>query len=596
MHRATVPLVEFYQNMLPAAAAAGYKIVLTALAREADTTVFYEDVKRDWSSLHDVTGPDILFVFAGTNAATILRDPNPPNGAGIRDSQDPVCYMSNDIAFAAGAKTLYLQSHHQVAFSTVQFDEHPHHSPLVDGTLARDHTLEIRALRCYFGVTEAELPSFVLTLLDVPEYTRVVLPLDALKNRTIYAFLKMLVGACEGFFRQIDSHRANRRTLSRVLAEERKVLEKERQTLSREERPLRELQGLRFSVEKASQDLSASNAKEAVVEILTACAKSGRSNDERAKCFQCLQVVRKEHPRQTGIIPDIQSLIDRSFLPSALNSSGSIDHERRVLNISSLETRRSQLLAHQDQNLKSEDETWSKLHASVKECTQRSTESIDSPLVSTSNPLGSAGNRQRGNHMTKILFLAANPAGTGQLALTEEVQKIKQHLRSSDHGRQFQVEQEWAVKLSELNAAFLRHQPDIVHFSGHGSSAGELVLETESGTPTTVNPKALTNLFKILKRNIRCVVLNACFSASQAEAIAQHIDCVVGMTTAVGDKGAIEFAWAFYEALGFNASVHDAFELGRNQVDFSRLPDKDVPKLISRSGVKPEEIYFLDPR
>lgn len=203
---------------------------------------------------------------------------------------------------------------------------------------------------------------------------------------------------------------------------------------------------------------------------------------------------------------------------------------------------------------------------------------------------------QGGKHVTKILFLGANPTGTTQLALTQEVQAIKNHLRSSQHANQFQVEQEWAVKLSDLNASLLRHRPDIVHFSGHGSNAGELVLESESGAPATVNPAALANLFKILKRNIRCVVLNACFSAPQAEAIAQHIDCVVGMTTAVGDKGAIEFAWAFYEAIGFNASVQDAFDLGRNQVDLNRLPDKDVPKLISRDGVKPQEVYLLNPQ
>lgn len=195
--------------------------------------------------------------------------------------------------------------------------------------------------------------------------------------------------------------------------------------------------------------------------------------------------------------------------------------------------------------------------------------------------------------MIKILFLGANPTGTTQLALTQEVQAIKQHLRGADHGRQFQVEQEWAVKISDLNAALLRHRPDIVHFSGHGSPAGELILETESGTNAPVKPDALSNLFRILKRNIRCIVLNACFSAPQAGALAQHIDCVVGMTKAVGDKGAIAFAWAFYEALGFNSSVQEAFDLGCNQVDLGRLPDKDTPRLIPRTGIKPEEMYLL---
>ena len=51
------------------------------------------------------------------------------------------------------------------------------------------------------------------------------------------------------------------------------------------------------------------------------------------------------------------------------------------------------------------------------------------------------------------------------------------------------------------------------------------------------------------------MVLNACYSETQARAIAEHIDAVVGMTTAVGDQAAINFAAAFYQALGFGRTV-----------------------------------------
>jgi hypothetical protein len=52
-------------------------------------------------------------------------------------------------------------------------------------------------------------------------------------------------------------------------------------------------------------------------------------------------------------------------------------------------------------------------------------------------------------------------------------------------------------------------------------------------------------------------VLNACCSATQAEAITQHIPYVVGMKRAIGDRVAIEFAIGFYDALlagGFAAA------------------------------------------
>ena len=95
----------------------------------------------------------------------------------------------------------------------------------------------------------------------------------------------------------------------------------------------------------------------------------------------------------------------------------------------------------------------------------------------------------------------------------------------------------------------LRHQPHIVHFSGHGSSLGEIFLEDDAGLSQPVSPRALSTTFGLLKDNIRCVVLNACFSRIQAEAIAQHIECVVGMSQAIGDRAAISFAAAFYQAV-----------------------------------------------
>ncbi|MGB3312083.1 MAG: hypothetical protein WBG32_13480 [Nodosilinea sp.] len=42
---------------------------------------------------------------------------------------------------------------------------------------------------------------------------------------------------------------------------------------------------------------------------------------------------------------------------------------------------------------------------------------------------------------------------------------------------------------------------------------------------------------------IHCVVLNGCYSAVQAEAIAEHVPYVVGMTQSVGDRSRLP--WAF---------------------------------------------------
>ena len=81
-------------------------------------------------------------------------------------------------------------------------------------------------------------------------------------------------------------------------------------------------------------------------------------------------------------------------------------------------------------------------------------------------------------------------------------------------------------------------------------------------------------------------------SEEQAQAIAQHIDCVVGMSTVIGDQAAISFAAAFYQALGYGRDIKTAFELGRIQINLEDLDEQDTPKLIAHN-VNPQTIKFV---
>ncbi len=114
-----------------------------------------------------------------------------------------------------------------------------------------------------------------------------------------------------------------------------------------------------------------------------------------------------------------------------------------------------------------------------------------------------------------ILFLAANPKATPPLRLDEEIRGIDEALRASQGRNRFLLEQQWAVRVSDLQGLLLRHRPDIVHFSGHGSPASTIILEDASGYPDEVPSAALSDLFRLLKDNIRCVVLNVCYSEGQ---------------------------------------------------------------------------------
>ena len=179
----------------------------------------------------------------------------------------------------------------------------------------------------------------------------------------------------------------------------------------------------------------------------------------------------------------------------------------------------------------------------------------------------------------KILVLATNPGETDHLRLDQEVREIDEALRKSRFRDRFQLDQQWAVRVSDLQPLLLRYKPDIVHFSGHGSESSEIILEDSEGNSKPVAHSALSRLFSLLKDNIQCVVLNACYSEVQAEAIVQHINCVVGMSGAIGDEAAISFSEAFYGALGDGKDIKTSFELGCNQIDLENLNEQDTPKL-----------------
>jgi len=191
-----------------------------------------------------------------------------------------------------------------------------------------------------------------------------------------------------------------------------------------------------------------------------------------------------------------------------------------------------------------------------------------------------------------ILFLAANPKGTDPLRLGEEVRTIDERLRLAKFRDRFELEQAHATRVGDINAALLRYQPHVVHFSGHGSASGDLIFEDRAGSPKSVSAQALGTVFRALKDNVRCVVLNACWSDRQAKAIAKEIDCVVGMSRSISDEAAIDFAAGFYQGLGFGRSVQVAFDLGRAEIDLQGLPEAATPRLKTKMEVDAGQVVL----
>jgi hypothetical protein len=232
------------------------------------------------------------------------------------------------------------------------------------------------------------------------------------------------------------------------------------------------------------------------------------------------------------------------------------------------------------------------------------------PPVPTTNLMPRSQSVSAAESIKTILVLAANPTGTDPLRLGEEMREIQTGLERSQHRvrgasleeNQFRIEQRWAVTPTDIRRALLDCQPQIVHFSGHGvgvatandatQSARKLTVVSEVmtapeglmfedaiGQPQLVSSQAIATLFALFADQIECVVLNACYSATQADVIAQYIPYVVGMNRSIGDRAAIEFSIGFYDALLAGRDVDFAYKLGCSAIQMAGIPEHLTPVL-----------------
>jgi hypothetical protein len=182
----------------------------------------------------------------------------------------------------------------------------------------------------------------------------------------------------------------------------------------------------------------------------------------------------------------------------------------------------------------------------------------------------------------KVLFLSSSPVDAPVLRIDREIRRIREALKQTRFGDLFVFDLRGAVQAGDLQDLLFTSQPDIVQFSGHGTKRSEILLEDEAGNRRPVPPQALAKLFSLCSPNLRCVILNACYSESQARAIAEHIDCVIGMSSAIKDSAAADFSRGFFQALGSGTDLQTAFERGRLEMDLLGDDQPGAPVLLSR--------------
>lgn len=180
--------------------------------------------------------------------------------------------------------------------------------------------------------------------------------------------------------------------------------------------------------------------------------------------------------------------------------------------------------------------------------------------------------------MKRVLIVTANPRNTHTLSLDSEANSIQESLQLPLQRNQFEVRLRTGATRLFLQRDLLEYRPHILHFALHGVAEG-IILEDDDNSADIFTSEALSDLFRQLRGDIQCVVLNSCYSRQQIEAISTYVPYVIGMNGAIQDRLAIRFSRSFYYALACGLSYRQSFELGRNAVF-----DLEEPMLVTGSN------------
>jgi len=183
----------------------------------------------------------------------------------------------------------------------------------------------------------------------------------------------------------------------------------------------------------------------------------------------------------------------------------------------------------------------------------------------------------------KVLLLASDPVGSG-IRLDREVRAVSRAINEGRNGESFKLIAEFAVTVSDLPRLISLHQPEIVHFAGHGTPDG-ILLEDEQGGVQAVGSETLRRLLSTVGKSIRVVVLNAGETLQTAEALSSTVDYTIGYAGPITDAAAVAFTDDFYVTLTAGKTVREAFDLAAHRVLLESGTISSTPHLLVRSPI-----------
>lgn len=197
-------------------------------------------------------------------------------------------------------------------------------------------------------------------------------------------------------------------------------------------------------------------------------------------------------------------------------------------------------------------------------------------------------------NIIKILFLASNPSDTDALRLDQEARDIEEKIKLSKYKDNIKFISKWAVRVSDVLQAINEEQPNIIHFSGHGSVCGEIALENLIGKMKLITPEAFSSAIATRSDCVKIVLFNACYSEIQAIEIVKHIDISIGMSNSISDEAAKVFAVQFYSSIGFGLPIKQAFDQAIAELKMEGIKEENTPKMHVSEGIDVEQYKLIN--
>ncbi|MEZ4863973.1 MAG: SUMF1/EgtB/PvdO family nonheme iron enzyme [Caldilineaceae bacterium] len=187
------------------------------------------------------------------------------------------------------------------------------------------------------------------------------------------------------------------------------------------------------------------------------------------------------------------------------------------------------------------------------------------------------------NHKIRILIIQANPPGTAHLGADLEERKLQEALRRGQERDLFAPPVRLpAARIGDLLGELRAHQPQILHFMGHGDGQGGLLLNAPDDKQGAILAAAeLAGILAAYQAEaaapLQLVVLAGCHTAGAATLLAKDIPCSLGVTDDIDDQAVSDaFTPAFYAALSDGRSLANALASAQsvmNALGFSAYSD-----------------------